>query len=66
MPQSSGFATVSGMGRWAWGATAWMSSWQGGMECRLAPGARLFLNASDELGKAGPRENITTGLRFRL
>jgi hypothetical protein len=37
-----------------------------GVEYRLAPGASIFLNASGELGKAGKRESVTTGVRFRL
>jgi hypothetical protein len=37
-----------------------------GVEYRLAPGASLFLNASGELGKAGKRESVTSGVRFRL
>jgi hypothetical protein len=37
-----------------------------GVEYRLAPGASIFLNASGELGKAGKRESVTGGVRFRL
>jgi hypothetical protein len=51
--------------RWAWGATGGCHH-GGGRGIRLAPGASLFLNASGELGKAGKRESVTGGVRFRL